>query len=458
MASPPSSRHSRSHSPDRAHSVTLEIDSTRQQQDRLDDIDNDDNVDHDKEQGDIENNKDWERLLGVDDDIDSETILPSCVKPATTSDSKRTEVSTTTYSTSSTTTSTTSSSRHSRRPGFLASTLFVYFEGIVRLWDRNPATVISGQYTVHLRQGLLLMILLISLTAFWVLATGANAFSGILEGEDLDGNRSYSRGARAARRDQHSFGFGENWHLFNGREGASKGSVYPLFVPSPEDPPTAKDRFERVRGRGARTQLKKIQFDFPPESPEQREIREQRRKAVKAGFEHAWKGYRQYAWGQDEVLPVTGGARNVFNGWGATMIDSLDTMVIMGLNKDFDDALEWIKTKFSMSEEPTAQLQFFETVIRYLGGFLSSYDLTGEEVLLEKAKELGDYMLNAFGDESEIDRIFPNGRVTTLKELNFQSRNGLRFVLAEVGTIQVEFTRLSKLTGDPLYEQKVLCP
>lgn len=308
------------------------------------------------------------------------------------------------------------------------------------------------------------MLLLICLTIFWILATGANAFNGIFEGEDLDGNHSYSRGARAAgasQLDQKPFGVGDHWRLFNGgqakkeEEAGTRGFVYPVFVPSSDDTPTAQDRFERVRGRGAKTLLKKIQFDFPPERLEDKVIREQRRKAVKDGFLHAWNGYRKHAWGHDEVLPVTGGSRNVFNGWGATIIDSLDTMVIMGLNKEFDEALEWVKTEFSMTKEPTVQLQFFETVIRYLGGLLSSFDLTGEQILLDKAKELGDYMLNAFGDEGDIYRTFPNSRVTTAKDMNLYSLSGGRFVLAEVGTIQVEFTRLSKLTGNPLYEQKV---
>lgn len=39
---------------------------------------------------------------------------------------------------------------------------------------------------------------------------------------------------------------------------------------------------------------------------------------------------------------------------------------------------------------------FFETVIRYLGGLLSSYALTGRSVLLTKADELGAKLLPAF--------------------------------------------------------------
>ena len=39
---------------------------------------------------------------------------------------------------------------------------------------------------------------------------------------------------------------------------------------------------------------------------------------------------------------------------------------------------------------------FFETVIRYLGGLLSAYALSGRQVLLYKADELGRNLLLAF--------------------------------------------------------------
>ncbi|KAF9092233.1 hypothetical protein BGX27_001866 [Mortierella sp. AM989] len=208
-----------------------------------------------------------------------------------------------------------------------------------------------------------------------------------------------------------------------------------------------RERFERVRGKGARSSLKKIQFQFPKESEQDRVEREKRLKAVRDGFEHAWYGYKKHAWGHDEVRPVKGGFKDVFNGWGATMVDSLDTLVIMGFNKEFDEALEWVKTKFNMTKDPNAQLQFFETVIRYLGGLLGAYDLTGEKVLLEKAKELGGYLLNAFEN-----RDFPASRFAVNKSSN--NKPVYNFALAELGTIQLEFSRLSMLTNDPIFEQK----
>src|SRR5579871_5797601 len=51
--------------------------------------------------------------------------------------------------------------------------------------------------------------------------------------------------------------------------------------------------------------LPKIQFDFPVESNKERKLREYRKESIKQGFLHAWKGYSKYAWGADEVEPIS---------------------------------------------------------------------------------------------------------------------------------------------------------
>lgn len=79
-----------------------------------------------------------------------------------------------------------------------------------------------------------------------------------------------------------------------------------------------------------------------------------------------------------------------------------------------------------MDNDSLMRLLFFETGIWYLGGFLSAYDLSGEQVLLDKAEELGDYLLNAFQFGA-----FPTGRVAVDPKSN--SRENL-FVLAEIET------------------------
>lgn len=56
-----------------------------------------------------------------------------------------------------------------------------------------------------------------------------------------------------------------------------------------------------------------------------------KQKAVVDAFKHAWEGYKKYAWGHDHLKPVSKSYNDWF-GLGLTIIDSLSTAIIMGLN------------------------------------------------------------------------------------------------------------------------------
>ncbi|RIB24404.1 Glycoside Hydrolase Family 47 protein [Gigaspora rosea] len=141
--------------------------------------------------------------------------------------------------------------------------------------------------------------------------------------------------------------------------------------------------------------LPKIQYDFLlDETAEEKHLRESRRDSIKNGFLHAWNGYTRYAWGYDELLPLTNVGRNNFNGWGATIIDALDTLWIMDLKKEFNRSRDFVRSvDFTKSND---DINVFETTIRYLGGLLSAYELSNDLVFLEKAQELGNALLPSF--------------------------------------------------------------
>lgn len=122
-----------------------------------------------------------------------------------------------------------------------------------------------------------------------------------------------------------------------------------------------------------------------------------RQKAVKEAFQHSWKGYRKHAWLHDELSPITATHRDAFGGWAATLVDSLDTLVIMGMDNEFEEALAALdRIDFTTTEEN--QINIFETTIRYIGGFLGAYDLTNGQypILLRKATEVADMLYDAF--------------------------------------------------------------
>ncbi|XP_022853213.1 mannosyl-oligosaccharide 1,2-alpha-mannosidase MNS2-like isoform X2 [Olea europaea var. sylvestris] len=66
----------------------------------------------------------------------------------------------------------------------------------------------------------------------------------------------------------------------------------------------------------------------------------ERREKVKDAMIHAWSSYEKYAWGHDELQPQTKNGVDSFGGLGATLIDSLDTLYIMGLDEQFQRARE----------------------------------------------------------------------------------------------------------------------
>lgn len=60
------------------------------------------------------------------------------------------------------------------------------------------------------------------------------------------------------------------------------------------------------------------------------------------GMKHAWRGYREHAWGRDELKPISGRGQDNWGGMGVTLVDSLDTLWIMGLKKEFEEAKQWV--------------------------------------------------------------------------------------------------------------------
>jgi mannosyl-oligosaccharide alpha-1,2-mannosidase len=135
--------------------------------------------------------------------------------------------------------------------------------------------------------------------------------------------------------------------------------------------------------------------------------RERKQAAIKQQFKKAWTGYKEHAWLQDELAPVTGGFRNPFCGWAATLVDSLDTLWIMGFEEEFKEALDALK-KIDFTTSIRQDIPVFETTIRYLGGLLGAYDVSGGKysILVEKAVELADVLMGAFDTPNRMPMMY----------------------------------------------------
>jgi mannosidase alpha-like ER degradation enhancer 2 len=166
---------------------------------------------------------------------------------------------------------------------------------------------------------------------------------------------------------------------------------------------------------------------------------------VRAEFLHSWNGYKKYAWGHDDLKPLS----KTFHDWYAepllmTPVDALDTMILMGLNDEAKTTREYIVKNLSFDKD--ISVQNFEITIRLLGGLLSSYQLTGDKRLLNLAEDLGNRLLPVF--ES------PTGMPYRYVNLKTGKVRGSVSNPAETGTLLIEFGTLSKLTHKPVFYDK----
>jgi len=174
----------------------------------------------------------------------------------------------------------------------------------------------------------------------------------------------------------------------------------------------------------------------------------QRRKLaneVKAEFLHAWQGYKKYAWGHDDLKPLS----KSHHDWYAqpllmTPVDALDTMIIMGFKDEAARTKEFILDNLSFDKD--IYVQNFEITIRLLGGLLSAYQLTGDRRLLKLAEDLGTRLLPVFDSPTGLPYRYVNLRTGKVR--------GEVTNPAETGTLLIEFGTLSKLTRKPIFYEK----
>jgi mannosidase alpha-like ER degradation enhancer 2 len=124
-----------------------------------------------------------------------------------------------------------------------------------------------------------------------------------------------------------------------------------------------------------------------------------------------------------------------------TPVDAFDTMLLMGLHREADEAKRLVLDNLSFDHDFTVQV--FEVTIRMLGGLISAYQMDGDERFLELATDLGDRLLPAFGS--------PTGMPYWGVNLRSGETTGTVNNPAEIGTLILEFGTLSELTGNPAY-------
>ncbi|XP_053663484.1 ER degradation-enhancing alpha-mannosidase-like protein 2 [Anopheles marshallii] len=183
------------------------------------------------------------------------------------------------------------------------------------------------------------------------------------------------------------------------------------------------------------------------------------RERVRQMFHHAYDGYLQYGAPYDELRPLSCDAIDTWGSYSLTLIDALDTLAVMGNYTEFGRVVQLLRDK---TFDADINVSVFETNIRIIGGLLSAHllshhaDLASmglvkpgwpcEGPLLEIAEDVAQRLLPAF----ETATGMPYGTVNLRHGVPYGETSVT--CTAGIGTFILEFGTLSRLTGNPVYE------
>ncbi|KAF8913826.1 alpha mannosidase-like protein [Gymnopilus junonius] len=184
---------------------------------------------------------------------------------------------------------------------------------------------------------------------------------------------------------------------------------------------------------------------------------------------HGFESYMTFAFPLDELTPLSCSGQgpdwanpaniasnDVAGNFSLTLIDVLDTFVVLddrqGFEKAVKNVIDWVS--FDVNTKP----QVFETTIRVLGGLLSGHifaNQTGQPFhlpwyrgeLLSMAHDLGERLLPAFSTPTGLPYARINLRHGLVKGETLET------CTAGAGSLILEFATLSRLTGDDRFEK-----
>jgi mannosidase alpha-like ER degradation enhancer 2 len=175
-------------------------------------------------------------------------------------------------------------------------------------------------------------------------------------------------------------------------------------------------------------------------------------------FDRAIHKYIEHAFPMDELRPVSCTGVDNFGGLAITIIDALDTMVVLHDHDLFREYAKWVCDNVEIDRD--VEVSVFETNIRAVGGLLSAHFAYEEGLvdvdigvddydgcLLRKAVALAHRLLPAFETTTGIPYCTINLRHGVKKD---ESRSTST---ACGGTLLLEFVVLSAVTGDPVFER-----
>ena len=169
---------------------------------------------------------------------------------------------------------------------------------------------------------------------------------------------------------------------------------------------------------------------------------------IRTEFLHAWTCYKKYAFGYDQVKPLSGKPDYLFFpkdkiSVGLSIIEALDTLYVMGFDSELKTCLDWIYTSLSFNIN-VGNFDVFDGIIRLLGGLLAGYLAVRDQRLLLLAKDFADRIMPIFAKS-------PTGMPYSAVNMATGAVSQPTSILAAIGSNILELGTLSQLTGDPSY-------
>eukprot|EP00027_Filamoeba_sp_ATCC50430_P001130 CAMPEP_0168557680 /NCGR_PEP_ID=MMETSP0413-20121227/9556_1 /TAXON_ID=136452 /ORGANISM="Filamoeba nolandi, Strain NC-AS-23-1" /LENGTH=602 /DNA_ID=CAMNT_0008588731 /DNA_START=65 /DNA_END=1873 /DNA_ORIENTATION=- len=240
-----------------------------------------------------------------------------------------------------------------------------------------------------------------------------------------------------------------------------------MFVVYEEKSLSPKSTIKQKVAPKRQTELSEIaQIEVKPEivpSPDVhqnlKKRNELRRSEIIKSFVHAYGGYMKNAFGYDELRPVSNETNSSWGGFGVTMFDALDTLVLMlmhdttsehiaQLQDMYEQTRTWIE---GVSFDKNYDASFFESSIRYLGGMLGAFELTKDKMYLSKAVDIADRLVYAFETPTGVAHSIVNLQQHTSRNPSWTRGSS---ILAEAASVQLEFMYLSHHTQNGMYADK----
>lgn len=197
------------------------------------------------------------------------------------------------------------------------------------------------------------------------------------------------------------------------------------------------------------------------------------REEVREMFYHAYRAYMDNAYPADELMPLSckgryrgtepnrGDIDDALGNFSLTLVDTMDTLVLLGDIDEFERVVRLVIRDVTFDHDIVVSV--FESNIRMVGGLLSGHILASylqehhdrlqwyRGDLLSMAKELGYRLLPAFNTSTGV----PHPRINLKYGLKSPKLGQVRETCtACAGTMILEFAALSRLTGEPVFEEK----